>query len=223
MKSTLTAAGLLGSVIVLSLSSRHLSGAEVKPKATLEQARAAVKGHHLPEAVAAYEKLVADASRDAARYKADAMYELLLLRVSADAAARDLPRGAAMAEELQRAYPTHPHAQEIAALGDLLHEVDRRAAEERRLGEQRLAESEKKLTAASARADNLSRQLTAAKEAATATSTGQLDEAGKLRKEATAMRAEIRNLRDQLAKTHAELQRKDEALKKVAGSLMKPR
>jgi hypothetical protein len=223
MKPTLAAVGLLGPVVLIAFSSPQLRGAEANPKTTLQQARTASKGHRLPEAVAAYEKVAADPSSDAAKYKPDALYELLLLRVSPDPAVRDLPRGAAAIQAL-RAYPAHPRAQEIAAIGELLQEADRRAAEEKRVGEERLVQATTKLTAATARARDLDAQLTAAKSApVTTATTRQPDDSGKLRQEAAALRAENRNLRDQLAKTQAELQKKDEALKKVAGSLMKPR
>jgi hypothetical protein len=219
MKSTVTAVGLFGLVIAISFSSQYVSGAEPNPKTTLQQARTDVRGHRLSDALTAYEKVIADSSHDAAKYKADALYELLLLRVSPDPAVHDLPRGAAAIESL-RAYPTYPRASEIEALGALLQEVDRhvveekRVIEESRLAAQRLAEATTKLTAADGRVNELSAQLTAAK---------QMDESGKLRQDATGLRAENRNLRDQLAKAQAELQKRDEALKKVADSVMKRR
>ena len=95
MKSTMTAAGLLAFAAIMWSASQPLISAEPNPKAILQQARNDVRAQHLAEAAAAYEKVVADSSKDGAKYKADALYELLLLRVSASPAVRDLQRGAA--------------------------------------------------------------------------------------------------------------------------------
>jgi hypothetical protein len=212
--------GLLAFVICISFPTLGLSGAAAKPKTVLQQARTAVKARKLPEAVTAYEQVIADPSRDAAKYKADALYELLLLRVSADPAVRDLQRGAAAVEGL-RAFPAYPRVQEIAVIAALLQEAERRVADaDKRIkelqeqGDKRLAEASTRAAAQAARADDLAKQLAGAKQG---------DESPKLRQESAALRADNRNLRDQLARTQAELQKKDEALKKVAGSLIRPR
>ena len=220
MKSTLTAIGLLGSFIVFLLAADG-SSAEVNPKTAMQQAGKAVRDGRLPEALAGYERVAADPGKDAVKYKADAMYQLLLLRVSADPAVRDLPRGAALAADLQRAYPGHERAREIAAIAafaQLLQDADHGAAEAKRLADGRLADVSRQLKAAAGRNEALTAQL--ATQAGTAKTP---DESAKLRQEIATLRTEARNLRDQLAKTQAELQKKDEALKKIAGSMMRPR
>src|SRR5262249_1501384 len=75
MKSTMTAAGLLGFAALVSSSSQSLISAETNPKAVLQQARNDLRGQHFAEAAAEYDKVIADSSKDAAKYKPDALYE----------------------------------------------------------------------------------------------------------------------------------------------------
>lgn len=220
MKSTLTAMGLLGSFLMfLSLAADGIT-AEINPKTAMQQAARALHDGHLAEALAGYEKVAADPSKDAAKYKADAIYQQLLLRISADPAVRDVSRGVAIAADLQRTYPAHERAREIAAFAafaELVQDVERRAADEQRQAEAHLAELAEaniQLKAAISRGDDLSAQLGLVKK---------VDDSAKLRQDNSSLRAEARNLRDRLAKTQAELQKKDEALKKVAGSMIRPR
>src|SRR5581483_4646755 len=138
----------------------------------------------------------ADSSKDAPKYKPDALYELLLLRVSANAAVRDLQRGAAAVQGL-RAYPQYPRAQEVAAIGALLDEVNRRA-EEKQQGDKRLAEVTANLTTATAKAEALETQLAAAR---------QSDETGKLKQEAVGLRADNKTLRDETKSLREQLTR----------------
>jgi hypothetical protein len=213
----MTAVGLLGFAVLVSSSSQRLFSAESNPKTMLQEARNDVRGRHLAEAAAAYEKIAGDSSKDAAKYKADALYELLLLRVSGDPAVHDLQRAAVLAQAL-RAYGSYPRSQEISAFDALLKEVDRRVAEEKQAGDKRLADTSAALTA---RAADLQAQLTAARQA---DETGKLKvETASLRSENKTLRDEAKTLRDQLVKAQAEIQKRDDALKRVAGSLIKPR
>jgi hypothetical protein len=228
MKSTMTAVGLLGFAALVSTSSQRLISAEPSAKSTLQQARTEARAQHFAEAAAAYEKVTADSSKDAAKYKADALYEVLLLRVSANPAVHDLQRGTAALEGL-KAYPTYSRAPEIAAISALLEELNRQTAEQKEQQEQKaaadkeLASTRTTLTTLTAKTNAIEAQLEAAKQA-------DADETGKLKQDAVGLRAEnktlrdeVRVLREQLTKAQVEIQKRDEALKRVAGSLIKSR
>jgi hypothetical protein len=209
---------LLLSIVFVSVSAQQPDGA-VNPKKALAQAHAAVLAGRSSEALTLYEAVLASPSREAAKFKADALYGSAILRLSMDPP--DLAQAGAALTQLTTNYPASEHRQDAAAFLRVLQqnqqaaEVNRRSSEEQRASQKAVADKTAQLADYQARIASLTDELKAAR----AEIDGDKRNANNTRQDVTALRSENRTLRDQLVSVQAELDKKEKALRKIAGSI----
>lgn len=192
--------------------------AEINPKKAMNDARAAIDAGRAQDALKLYDAVTASPSRDAVKFKTDALYGATVIRLSPGASAADMERARTDLDQLLKSQPPFARRQEVAALLHLFEEMDNRSTQAAERAAKTLAE----VKAADAaqqqqRVDALNESLAALK-AELESGSG---DAEKLRQTVATLRSENRNLRDQLARTQADLEKKDAALRKIAGSIVR--
>jgi len=206
---------------ILSPVSAQPAREEVNPKKAMAQAHTAMVAGRDTDALKLYEAIVVSQSRDAAKYKADALYGVAILRLSTNTS--DPGRADAALNELTKSYPTSEHRYEAAALLRTLQQVNNlsrradEADEAKRLSQEALTARTTEATGYRERIATLTSELDAAR--------AQIDsgksDTTKARREQTALLSETRTLRAEVAKLQAELEKKDQALRKIAGTIVK--
>jgi chromosome segregation ATPase len=215
-------AGLLLSTVLVAVSvsvSAQQPGGDLNPKKAMAQAHADILAGRDKEALTLYEAVLTSQSRDAAKYKADALYGAAILRLSTDTP--DLARADSALNELTKSYPAFEHRQEAAAFLRLIQqnrqveEMNRRTSDEQRASQEAVAAKTAQVAEYQERIANLTDELKAAR----AEIDGGKRNANNARQDVTALRSENRTLRDQLTNLQAELEKKEKALRKIAGSI----
>ena len=193
---------------------------EINPKKAMAQAQTEADAGRRQEALRLYESVASSSSRDAARFKAEALYAAAILRLSPDASPTDLAGARTALQQLTNTDPRSDRRHERTALLHLLDEVDRHAAAAQG-AERSLADAKTADAAARAAHQKQVDDLTIKLEAAQVELESGKGDADKARQTMAALRTENRSLRDQLAKVQTELERKDAALKKIASSIVR--
>lgn len=201
---------------------------EIRPKNAMDQANAALRAGRPEVAAPLFDAVIANESKDAARYKADALFGSAVLHLSSEPALSDLPTARAALARLSAEFPTFARRYEVSAYRRLLADAEqaiqghadlqRTADEQKRVSDQALAAKVAELAAC----HTLSTQSAAALDTLQKEVSSGKDDTSKLQREATTLRAENSKLKEELTKVQAELKKKDAALQKIVKSLVKP-
>jgi chromosome segregation ATPase len=206
---------------VLGPVSAQQPGAVVNPKKAMADAHAARSAGRDADALKLYEAVVANQSRDAAKYKPDALYGIAILQLSTDTT--DTAPAVTALNEAIKSYPTSDHRQEAAVVLRMLQRVDELTKRADKADEEKKA-SQESLTAKTAAAATYQERIAALTSdldaARSQIDSGKSDSARASRSQ-TALQSENRTLKAELARLQAELEKKDQALRKIAGTIVK--
>lgn len=192
----------------------------VSPKKAIEQGRLSAQAGNFAESLAFYDSVITSKSRDAVKYQPEATFSAAVIRLT-HALPEDNPDWARTALEHLATTAADPAIHDGSAA--LLVLLDRLAAMDKTLDDQKKAATaavdEKVAEALGLRKEV--EALTGKLETSAAAGQREKGDAERLTQQLNALRADNRNIREQLARAQAELERKDAALRKIAGSIVK--
>lgn len=173
----------------------------------LSDARDAMDSKHFAEAMTLYQKILDDPDA-AASHKAEALYKMAVVRLSGDDDLRDYAKARILLEKLRQIYPESDYRLEVATYFQLLMSIDRSA---------KAVESAQKQTAlASTDMAELRTRLASCESSKQAT----VQSVTTQNNQVAVLEDQIKSLKSQIVTLQAEIQQKNDALKKVAETLV---